>query len=291
MDGLKRLHVDGGLELEYRLRRSGGASKGLVVLLHGVASNMTRWSQFVDETTLTRSLDVLRIDLRGHGRVPWRGRLDMEAWCDDLVHVLNHERCPRAYFIGHSLGAQIAVHFAHWHPDRAAGVVLIDPLLSRALLGHLRLASHFAFLLRAAIAVTRMLNRLGIHRRHIPYRDLRTLDEEMRKRLESEGRTRAIVRYYGSPLPDLKHFPTANFLQEIVQMIRPLPDLSGVTAPVLVVLSSGVTYTDPGATRERIDRFPHAETVTIDAYHWPLTEKPVEVRQAIESWFAALDTG
>jgi esterase len=58
---------------------------------------------------------------------------------------------------------------------------------------------------------------------------------------------------------------------------------------VLVVLSSGTTYTDPGTTRERIDRFPRAEPVMVDAYHWPLTEKPLEVREAVEGWISALD--
>jgi hypothetical protein len=33
---------------------------------------------------------------------------------------------------------------------------------------------------------------------------------------------------------------------------------------------------------------PDVKMVPIDAYHWPLTEPPVEVRQAIESWCAEL---
>ena len=33
---------------------------------------------------------------------------------------------------------------------------------------------------------------------------------------------------------------------------------------------------------------PDVKMVPIDAYHWPLTERPVEVREAIESWCAEL---
>jgi pimeloyl-ACP methyl ester carboxylesterase len=53
---------------------------------------------------------------------------------------------------------------------------------------------------------------------------------------------------------------------------------------VLVVLSAGITFADPAINREEIERFPRAEIVTVEANHWPLTEKPDEVRQAIEAW-------
>ena len=81
-------------------------------------------------------------------------------------------------------------------------------------------------------------------------------------------------------------FSTAHYLRESLEMIRPLPDPSRVNVPVLVLLSKGVTYTDIEETIKIIARYPDAEEVTIDAYHWPLTEKPDEVRRAIEEWCA-----
>lgn len=288
MEALKRIEAGDGATLAYRIQRGGGESRRVILLVHGLASNMTRWSELVDNTSLTEAWDLLRVDLRGHGDSLWRGRLDMEMWCADLLRVLDAEGYGQAVIVGHSLGAQIAVHFGSWHPSRTAGLALIDPVVSDALLGHLRLASRFVFLLKALIAVIRLLNAIGIYRRHIPRRDLRELDETMRRELLAEGKVEEMVRRYTSIKPDMTHFPTANFLQEIVQMVRPLPDLSTVKAPVLVLLSSGVTYTDPAATRRAIDGFQQATTVTIDAYHWPLTEKPDAVRGAIEDWAAEL---
>lgn len=290
MEELKHIEGGDGAALAYRVLRAGGRSRGLIVLVHGVASNMTRWSELVDNTSLTETWDLLRVDLRGHGESLWRGRLDMETWCEDLLRVLDAEGYDKAVIVGHSLGAQIAVHFASWHPSRTNGIALIDPIVSHTLLGHLRLASRFVFLFKALIAVIRLLNATGIYRRHIPSRDLRELDEKMRRELLDEGRIEEMVKQYSSVKPDMTHFPTANFLQEIVQMVRPLPDLSTVQSPVLVLLSSGVTYTDPEATRRAIDDFQYATTVTIDAYHWPLTEKPDDVRRAIEGWAAQLST-
>jgi len=288
MEELKHIKAGDGATLGYRILRAGGQSRRLIVLVHGVASNMSRWSELVDHTSLTESWDLLRLDLRGHGESLWRGLLDMETWCNDLLRVLGAEGYERAVIVGHSLGAQIAVHFASWHPSRTNAIVLIDPIVSGALLGHLRLARRFMFLLKLLIAAVRLLNVLGVYRRRIPQRDLRVLDEQMRRELLAEGRVEEMVERYSSVKPDMRHFPTANFLQEIIQMVRPLPDLSSIEAPALALLSSGVTYTDPAATRRAIDGLRDATTVTIDAYHWPLTEKPDDVRRAIEKWVTAL---
>ena len=73
-----------------------------------------------------------------------------------------------------------------------------------------------------------------------------------------------------------------------MQMVRSLPALSGIKVPVLILLSRGVTYTDPDRSREIMTRIPDVKIVPIDAYHWPLTERPAEVREAIESWCAGL---
>ena len=71
-------------------------------------------------------------------------------------------------------------------------------------------------------------------------------------------------------------------------MVRSLPLLSSIKVPVLIPLSRDVTYTDPDRSREMMMRIPDVKIVPIDAYHWPLTERPVEVREAIESWCAEL---
>jgi len=43
------------------------AGKAPALLLHGLASNMSRWTEFVARTTLAQERDVIRVDLRGHG--------------------------------------------------------------------------------------------------------------------------------------------------------------------------------------------------------------------------------
>jgi pimeloyl-ACP methyl ester carboxylesterase len=213
-----------------------------------------------------------------------RGRLDTTLWCDDLAEILKQEGKRRAVFAGHSLGAHIALWFAGRHPAATEGLVLVDPLFREALAGRRRWSSRLGPLYRAASLKIRMLNALGLRRRGFPDRDLRELDRETRRLLLDEGRRDQMVKKYSSKRLLLRYMPTANYLQQAAEMLRPLPAFETVEAPVLVIMSTGSSFTDPTAVQRQIDRFPDAETVRIDAHHWPLTEKPDEVCEAIEDW-------
>jgi pimeloyl-ACP methyl ester carboxylesterase len=238
----------------------------------------------VEQTALKTSWDILRLDLRGHGESFTRGRLNLDIWCKDLRDILDAEGCDRALLIGHSLGAQVAVQFAARYPARALGLVLIDPVFHEALRGVLRTIGRLRPVAGLLVALIRLLNALGLRRRHIPGRDLRQLDETTRARLLRAGKKQEMIRLYSSPWLDLKFFPTASFLQELIEITRPLPPLAQIKTPILVLLSSGITYTDPEVTRRMLAGHPHLQIETIDAHHWPLTENPAQVRMAIEQW-------
>lgn len=285
MDETRRLPLSDGITLGYRRWRApNNPGRQTLVLLHGLASNRTRWSEFVEHTSLRDGWDILCPDLRGHGESFTRTPINLEIWCDDLAKLLDAEGVQQAVLASHSLGAQVALLFAARHPARVAGLVLIDPVHRPALRGWLAWASRLAPVLRATTAFLRLLNRLGLRRRVIPLRDLRALDEATRAALAQSSETSDIVRRYTSPLADLKYFPTAHYFQELVEVTRPLPPPAVIRAPVLVLLSKGVTFTDSEIMRAWIAQCPSAEMQTIEAWHWPLTERPVEVRTAIENF-------
>jgi len=290
MEMIRTLPTADGAMLGYRLFRGTAAPRRLIVLLHGVASNMSRWSEFVEHTSLKQTWDLLRPDLRGHGESFSRGRLGLEIWCRDLRDILDAEGYDQALLIGHSLGAQVAVQFAACYPARVRGLVLIDPIFHQALRGGMRVLSWLRPAVSQLVALIRLLNRLGLRRRHIPVRDLRKLDEKTRQDLLAAGKQKEMIELYSSPWEDLKFFPTASFLQELIEITRPLPALAEIKVPILALLSSGITYTDPGITQKTLAGNARAQTVTVDAYHWPLTEKPQQVREAIEKWCERFDS-
>jgi len=275
-----------GVELAYWLDRPSVESGRLLVLLHGVASNHTRWSEFVERTGLTERWSVLRPDLRGNGDSMSRSGQNVAAWGDDLLRILTAEGFSSAVFVGHSLGAQIAIHLAHQAAGATDGLVLIDPVFHRALRGRPLLWYRNRWLIRLAAWKVMALNALGLRRREFPGRDIRLLDEETRQALRGDASFESIARKYSAWLPILEHMPTANYLHQVLATLGELPSLEEIDVPVLALLSGGVSFADLEVNREEIARFPRSETVILDANHWPLTEAPDETRQAIEEWVA-----
>jgi len=287
MDTLHTLITADGATLSYRRWHTPEAALALppLVLLHGAASNLTRWSEFTEQTRLRETRDILRMDLRGHGRSLYRGRVRLEKWCDDIAAMLKQEGYARAILIGHCLGANIAAAFAARYPGMTAGIVLVEPILQEALTGQLRTLHPYLPLLKFASFLIRIANRLGLYRRHLEVLDLRELDREFRKRLTEPGGGEALVKRYASPLHDLRNMPSASFLQDLVEVERPLP-LEKIRAPFLALLSTGRTFADPDVTRALLSRLPHGEIHTLESKHWIPTEQPQAMREQIEAWCA-----
>ncbi len=285
MDTLHTLITADGATLAYRRWRAPQTMQALppLVLLHGAASNLTRWSEFTEQTRLRETRDLLRLDLRGHGQSLYRGRIGLEIWADDIAAILEQEGITRAILVGHCLGANIAATFAARHPDRTAGIVLVEPMLRDALTGQLRTLHPYLPLLKLAAFLLLTANRLGLYRRHLESLDLRELDRQFRTRLAEPGGGEALVKRYASPRHDFKIMPSANFLQDLVEVERPLP-LENIRAPFLALLSTGRTFADPDITRARLARLPHGEIHTLEANHWIPTEQPQAMRELIETW-------
>ena len=270
--------------LSYRLWQADKKTKNTIVLVHGLSSNYTRWSEFIDHTRLKQGWNILAPDLRGHGDSMTRRHVTLELWADDLSNILKHAGLEQAVIIGHSLGAHIALMFAKRHPKQTRGLVLIDPLSEAGLSTAARMVRKLRWLFLGFIFFIRLLNKLGLHRSKLPGRDLRKLDEEVRQILKA-GNVEEFVRRYSSPWPDLKVMPTANYLQYILEVIRTLPEIENFNAPLLLLLSGGSQFNASDNNHSLADLYSHGDTVTIAANHWLLTEKPVESRQAIEAWF------
>lgn len=289
METLHTLITADGATLAYRRWRAPAATRALppLVLLHGAASNLTRWSEFVEQTRLRETRDILRLDLRGHGQSLYRGRIGLEIWSDDIAAILKQEGVAHAILVGHCLGANIAATFAAYYPTMTAGIVLVEPMLRVALTGQLRTLRPYVPVLKLAAGAIRIANRLGLYRRHLETLDLRALDREFRTRLAEPGGGEALVKRYASPLHDLKIMPSANFLQDLVEVERLLP-LARIHAPFLALLSTGRTFADPDITRSLLSRLPRGEIQMLDAKHWIPTEQPQAMQNAIEAWCSNL---
>ncbi|HET8561000.1 MAG TPA: alpha/beta fold hydrolase [Marmoricola sp.] len=94
-----------------------------VVAVHGVTANHRCWIALAR----TGAVNLVAPDLRGRGRsgtLP--GPAGMAAHAEDLLTVLEHVGLERALLVGHSMGGFVVTAFAAAHPDRTAGVLLVD---------------------------------------------------------------------------------------------------------------------------------------------------------------------
>jgi pimeloyl-ACP methyl ester carboxylesterase len=65
---------------------------------------------------------------RGHAPSTTQGPFTVERHVADAVAVLDTVGADQVIVLGHSWGGHLAMHFALSHPERVAGLVIIDPL-------------------------------------------------------------------------------------------------------------------------------------------------------------------
>lgn len=97
-----------------------------LILLHGHGNEAHLWDDFAP--CVAPHYRVLAVDQRGHGDSDWdpEGRYDADAMTDDLESLLAALAIERFVLVGFSMGGRVSMAFAGRHPDRLAGLVLVD---------------------------------------------------------------------------------------------------------------------------------------------------------------------
>ena len=121
-----------GIELHYQQFGNGSH----VVMIHGITGNLAIWHLEIVPALMSEHR-MTTYDLRGHGYsdVPPAGYTTADH-AADLMELLDHLGIERAHVIGHSFGADIALHFTILYPERVDKLVLVEPAIAALL--HLR---------------------------------------------------------------------------------------------------------------------------------------------------------
>jgi pimeloyl-ACP methyl ester carboxylesterase len=98
-----------------------------VVMIHGITGNLAIWHLEI-VPALMSEYRITTYDLRGHGYsdVPPTGYAT-ENHATDLKHLLDALGIERPHIVGHSFGADVALHFAILYPERVNRLVLVEP--------------------------------------------------------------------------------------------------------------------------------------------------------------------
>ena len=276
-----------GVKLCAAVKNPPGAARGTLFFLHGVASNASRWEEFVETTPLGADWRLLRYDLRGHGASVTAEPPVIERHVADVLAVMDAAGVDRCVLVGHSLGGHIAMYALAQHPERFEGAILLDPLVTEALTEKAEEFKRRRPLVRFLEICGRVANAVGL-RRKLPHYSLRRHDEVARAMLAKGGvALEAFIREFSAPTKDLGHIHLAYYARDLLETGRPSPDLSGLQLPVLVVTSSAGSFTDPDRLVAWARRLPHGSATSVQCLHWPMTECPDDVSREMTRWLNA----
>lgn len=98
-----------------------------VLFLHSLAGNGGQWALQLDH--LRRHRRAVALDFRGHGDSDPAedGDYSVPGLAGDVEAVADQLGLRRFVLAGHSLGALVAIEYASRHPERVAGLLLVDP--------------------------------------------------------------------------------------------------------------------------------------------------------------------
>lgn len=115
----RRLELDG-----VRLRYFVGGEGPPLVLVHGLGGAAANWTALV--RALGGRFRVLIPDLPGHGSSsPLAGATTLDPFAELLARLAEHEGMERAPYVGHSLGALVALRLAVARPQRVTVLGLV----------------------------------------------------------------------------------------------------------------------------------------------------------------------
>jgi pimeloyl-ACP methyl ester carboxylesterase len=98
-----------------------------LLLTHGYTGSARDWANLVGP--LSERHRVITWDLRGHGAAESPddpAQYSVELSLADMTALLDRAGAERAVLVGHSLGGYLSLAFHHAHPERVAGLVLVD---------------------------------------------------------------------------------------------------------------------------------------------------------------------
>jgi 3-oxoadipate enol-lactonase len=112
------------LEIYYEI--SGNENNPKMVLIHGLFLNGDCWSEQLN--AFEKEFNVLRFDLRGHGRTTKpKKRFTIRNYVDDMRALLTHLKwTENLYLVGHSLGGMIALVYGLENPSEVKKMVVAD---------------------------------------------------------------------------------------------------------------------------------------------------------------------
>lgn len=269
----------GGVKTHFVCRGTTGRP---IVFVHGFGSCTYTWRNNLSPMA-ARGFRAIAVDVKGFGLTekPRDGKYHVVAYTEHLLAFLDAMKLDRPLLVGNSMGGAIIARIALLHPGRVSGVVLVDsaPLDFglRRLDDEPRSApSGFAMNARLKAALMRSLVSreavaAGLRGAYFDRKFVTPEAVEVYYRpLLMDGAPEALVAMADPPME-----PT------------PLPPLSGLKVPTLIVWGRHDRVLPVAAARSFVRQIPGARTVILEkSGHMP-HEEEADAFNALLAEFAA----
>jgi pimeloyl-ACP methyl ester carboxylesterase len=105
-----------------------GGSGPVIVLLHGFPQDWYEWHDVMPR--LSKNFTVIAVDLRGvGGSTATQGGYDAASVAEDILQLTQELDIDHIYLAGHDIGGLVAYAFAHLHPEKLRGLMILDVLV------------------------------------------------------------------------------------------------------------------------------------------------------------------
>ena len=253
-----------GPQGEIALEDEGGGPALPVVLVHSDSGSKELWSDTVRH--LAPSRRVVALDLRGHGgsAPPGDGDFSFDGRAEDIEAVADALGLDRFVIVGHSGGGGAALAMAAAHPERVAGLLLVDPVADPAAIPEEARKGALA-----ALATPQFRKVAGDYYRSIAGPEQATLDRV---------------------LAALERTPQATILGDMTALdaFEPSHYADRYAGPVLSIV---LPANDTPHALHNILGFPHLVFEEPGVGHWLHLDRPEAFHHELDSFLDAIDAG
>jgi pimeloyl-ACP methyl ester carboxylesterase len=268
-------YISGPPRLHYLRWSRGVADVDTIVLVHGNSANAWWW-RFLADSIAAPNLDLIALDLRGHGDSAWARppAYSPQDYAEDLAALIRELGLKQPVVVGHSMGGVATLAFAERFPAMARAVVAIDVAITSTprrnrYLRHLKALPTVVF---PDLATALIRFRLTPNEGAIPPDVVAAVARQSLMRTEEGGYTLKFDResFFGSDGLDVA---------ATISRIR-LPMLLIRAGESRIMLAEAASRASASNLRAKLITIPAAH------HHLPL-ERPIELARAIEEFARA----
>jgi len=279
--------VNGNAAYAFTASGTPAPDRPAIVFIHGAQNDHSVWTAQA-RWFAAQGHRVLAVDLPGHGRSAGPALATVEQMAAWLLGLLDAAGIARAVLAGHSMGSLIALEAAFQAPARVLGLALLGstwPMkVSDALLETARTDEE------AAIDMVNLWSHAGIAPAAPGTPPGFWVAGAARRLMQRLSQLNPAQLFHTDFMACNTYANGGNAAAAVAAAAVAAAAVAGaVGCPTLFVQGRRDVMTPPRSAQALVASIPHARVATVDCGHSMMTERPDDVRMALQDFVRGLD--